>query len=361
MTNKTDDRSDVQFFGPDTTADRGWPEARRDDARAFLDALEGVERVVLTTHLNADGDGAGCQAALVDLLAARGIQARIVNPTRFPGQFRFLLPDEDPVLHADSEAGRQWCMGAHACIVVDTGEVTRIGRVRPLTEELPYLVIDHHPPGDRPIEGLAFRDASAAAAGELVYDLAVEMGGPWTRSVVEGLWVALLTDTGSFRFSNTSATTHRIAAELVERGARPDKLHDRVYGAFPERRYRLLARSIDTLGRSDCGRVAWMLVPPDAYEDLECRAPDLEGFVDIPRSIEGVEIALLFREVHDGVKVSLRANDEADVNEVARQFGGGGHVKASGALVSGKPMEEVCRTMVAAAVESLGPDPAGER
>ncbi|TVP74450.1 MAG: bifunctional oligoribonuclease/PAP phosphatase NrnA [Gemmatimonadales bacterium] len=338
------------------------PAHRSAGARAVLERLEDVGRVVLTTHVNADGDGVGCQVALVDLLEARGIQARIVNPTRFPDQFRFLLPDEDPVLEAGTEAAAQWCMGADLCLVVDTGEVTRIGRVRPLTDQLPYLVVDHHPEGDRPIEGFAFRDESAAAAGELVHALAREADGPWTRSVVEGLWVALLTDTGSFRFCNNTAGPHPIAAELVDRGARPDLLHDRVYGAFPERRFRLLARSLDTLSRSPCGRVAWMTVPPDAWDELDCRAPDLEGFVDIPRSIEGVRVALLFREVPEGVKVSLRANGDARVDRVARKFEGGGHPKASGALVPGRPLEEVRAAMSQAAVEDLGRDPgAGER
>lgn len=335
------------------------PAHRVAGARQLLERLEGVSRVVLTTHVNADGDGVGSQVALLELLAARGIESRIVNPTRFPRQFRFLLDDEDVVLDATTEEAATWCMGADVCLVVDTGEVTRIGRVRPLTSRLPYLVVDHHPEGDRPIEGFAFRDETAAAAGELVHAVARETDGPWTRGVVEGLWVALLTDTGSFRFSNTTAQTHRIAAELVDRGARPDLLHDKVYGAFPERRYRLLARSLDTLGRSPCGRVAWMTAPQDAFEELDCRAYDLEGFVDIPRSIEGVRVALFFREVHDGVKVSLRANGDARVDRIARRFEGGGHPKASGALVSGQSLAEVREAMWTAAVEDLDAEAEG--
>lgn len=297
--------------------------------------LDHAERVVLTTHLNADGDGTGCQAALVALLRARGAEVRIVNPTPFPELFRFLLPTPDPVLDVTGPEAREWCRDADLCVVVDTGEVNRIGRVHELVESLPKLVIDHHPAGDDAIEAETFRDVDAAAAGELVLDLVAAVDGPWSSSVVHGLYVALLTDTGSFRFSNSTPGAHEAAAELIRRGAEPDELWRQVYGSVPLRRYQLLQRALPTLEQSGDGRVAWMSVPLDAFRELECDSSDLEGMTDFPRGLEGVDLAILFRELEHGVKLSLRSNGGTDVNQLAREFGGGGHVRAAGAFVNG--------------------------
>jgi bifunctional oligoribonuclease and PAP phosphatase NrnA len=335
----------------------------------LLAALRRAERVVLTTHLNADGDGTGSEVAMLELLGALGVDARIVNPTPYPDLFRFLLPGAEEegsftgpggefahpaVLAAGSPEAAAWCREADLVLVLDTGEVPRIGRVKPMVEHLPHHIIDHHPAGDRPLEGPAYRDVTASATGELVFDLVHRAGGPWTRPVLEGLYVAILTDTGSFRFSNASPRAHRVAAELIARGARPDHLHTRVYGSAPLRRYRLLEASLPSLDRSADGRVSWMTVPADAYRKLGCDPADLEGLTDYPRTLEGTEVAVLFRHVDDGIKLSFRSNGEVDVNALARQFGGGGHVKASGALVQGD-FEKVRHRVIEAVKDAVSP------
>ena len=321
--------------------------------KAVLEALEGATSVVLTTHLNADGDGTGCQAALLDYLTHRDKEVWIVNPTPFPDQYRFLIDDPSRILSAGSETALRRCQAADLCVVVDTGEVPRIGRVNPLVAGVPKVIIDHHPAADRAIEGLSLRDDGAAAAGELVFDLLVEAGGPWTPAVVRGLYTAILTDTGSFRFANATPGVHRVAAELIALGASPDELYRRIYGSHPMRRFRLLQRALDTLATAHDGQVAWMVIPRSAYRELQCTPDDLEGMVDVPREVEGAEVALLFREMEDGsVKVSFRSNGEADVNQLARQFDGGGHVRASGAVIQGE-VDEVVQDVVQAAAGVL--------
>jgi bifunctional oligoribonuclease and PAP phosphatase NrnA len=347
---------------------------RLDQIDALLERLSGASRVVLTTHLNADGDGTGSQVAVLELLRSMGVEARIVNPTPYPDLFRFLLPGEGSdgdaggggqevpahpeVLHAGSTEAAEWCREADLVVVLDTGEVPRIGRVKPMVEHLPHVVVDHHPPGDRPIEGDAYRDVTASATGELVFDLVLRAGGPWNRTVLHGLYVAILTDTGSFRFSNATPRAHRVAAELIEKGARPDELHSRVYGSAPLRRYRLLEASLQTLDRSHDGRVSWMTVPEDSFRKLGCDPADLEGLTDYPRTLEGTEVAILFREVDDGIKISFRSNGDVDVNALARGFGGGGHVKASGALVQGD-LEKVTTRVIEAVKSAVSPGDQG--
>jgi len=317
------------------------PEHRKEAVQDLIRVLRGARKVILTTHLNADGDGVGSEAALLSLLTEAGVEAWIVNPTPFPDLFRFLVPDPSRVLDAAGEDAGRRCREADLCVVLDTGEKSRIGRVKPLIDHLPLAIIDHHPPGDDALVGTSLRDPSGSATGELIFDLVAAWGGPWTRAILEGLYVAILTDTGSFRFSNATPRAHRVAAELIERGAEPDVLYRKVYGHIPIRRVRLLEGALSTLEVAPGGGVAWMTVPEVLFRNMACTSEDLDGMVDLPRELEGVEVGLLFREIESGqVKVSLRSNAEVDVNRVAREFGGGGHVRASGALIPGT-LEEV--------------------
>ena len=319
----------------------GTPIHRKRAVREALDALQGSRRAILTTHLNADGDGVGCQAALVAWMRALGGHPHIVNPTAFPDLFRFLLPEKGWVLEASSAAAREACAEADLAVVLDTGEMPRIGRVKPMIEDIRTVVIDHHQPGGQPSGGTSFRDANACATGELVYDLVLASGGPWSRATQDGIYVAILTDTGSFRFSNATPSAHRIAADLIADGVDPEGLHRRVYGAAPERRLRLLAKALNTLEVDATAGVAWMVVPHQ-LEGTEPLAEDVEGLVDYPRSVEGVEVGLLFRRTaNGGTKISFRSTGAVDVNALARLFGGGGHVKASGALVEGLPADVI--------------------
>lgn len=314
------------------------PESRRRDVRRVADALRASRRPVLTTHLNADGDGAGSEIALAAWLRAQGSRPSIINPTPFPDQFRFLVPHDSWIVDAGSEAARDACAQADLAVVLDTGEFPRIGRLKPMIGHLQTVVVDHHPPGDQSIGGLSLRDPGASATGELVFDIMHATAGPWPPEALDAIYVAILTDTGSFRFSNSTPAAHRLVADLISEGVDPEALHRRVYGQAPLRRLRLLEAALATLQAEE--GVGWMTIPPKAYAELEAVQDDLEGMVDYPRSVEGVNVALLFRSTTKGTKISFRSDGLVDVNALAREFGGGGHVRASGALVRG-PLDEV--------------------
>lgn len=329
------------------------PTRREKSVRAVLDALEGADRLVLTTHENADGDGCGSEIALLHWLRARGKEAWIVNPTPYPRMYEHLVENRSWIVAASSADATELAAGADLGVVLDTGEVTRIGRMKPLLDPLPLVIVDHHPPGDRPLQGVDLREPDAAATGELVYDLILAAGGEWSPVIDNAIYTALLTDTGGFRFSNTSAGVLRMAADLVERGVDPEAMHERAYGAAPLRKYRVLRAALATLETDPSGRVAWMTVPEDDWERLDAQPDDLEGLVDYPRSVEGVEVGLLFRTTRDGsTKISFRSNGGVDVNRLARLFDGGGHVRAAGARVSA-PLEEVRKQVVEAAIEAI--------
>lgn len=329
------------------------PSGRAAAVKKAKNALLASRRAVLTTHLNADGDGAGCEAAVASWLRAHGTEAWIINPTPFPDQFRFLVESDDWVVPAGSEKARRLCATADLAVVLDTGEVPRIGRVRDLIRDLPTLVVDHHPPGARSISGIPLRDASACATGELVYDLVTAADGPWTELVALGIYVAILTDTGGFRFTNATPDCHRIAADLIERGVNPETTHDRIYGEAPLRRFELLRDALDTLQHDPETGVSWMIVPTESFERVGATGEDLEGMIDVPRTLVGTKVALLFRGTSTSdIKVSFRSNGAVDVNALARRFDGGGHVKASGATLAG-PMDRAVAEVVEATREAV--------
>lgn len=318
------------------STDKGAEGAREGAVQAVLNAVRGASRIVLTTHVNADGDGAGSEAAVASWLRSTGREVWILNPTRFPPAFEFLLEDPEWVVEAGTPYANEITARADLAVVLDTAEVGRIGRVRPLVDHLPKVIVDHHVESAQPIQGTTLRIPEACATGELVYDLIQAAGDPFTDRARHGIYVAILTDTGGFRFANATPRAHAITAEMIAGGVDPEATWGRVYGSAPMRRYLLLAECLRTLDMDEELGISWMIVPRSAYDQLEATAQDLDGFVDYPRSLAGVHVGLLFRETRSGeIKVSLRSNGPVDVNKVAREFGGGGHVKASGALLSG--------------------------
>ncbi len=333
------------------------PPARAAAARELAAVFTPGRQVVLTTHVNADGDGIGSEVGLWHLLQARGVTATIANPTPVPDRFHFLLPaGADRSERAVKEIER-----ADLIVVLDIGDLGRVGDLghRVTARSVPVVCIDHHvspgslPPGPRLI------DPVATATAELVHDLAASLGWPITPACARALYVGILTDTGGFRFSNSTPRALRVAAALLEAGVDPESIYEQVYASAPEGRIRLLAEVLETLVVEPEG-MAWVTVPPGALERHGADADDLDGIVEFARSVAGTRLALLFRQLANGrVKVSLRSRGAVDVAALAQRFGGGGHVKAAGASLEGA-MGDVQATVLAAARDYIRNGAAGE-
>ncbi len=324
-------------------------DADRAAAVALAAAFQPGQRVCLTTHVNPDGDGLGSEVGLAHLLRARGLEVSVTNPTPTPARFQFLF-DELPGVDRTPEAVKE-IRRADVIAVLDISELGRLGMLAEAVRQrgVPVACIDHHvsqgalPPGPR------YVDPTASATGELVFEVALANGWQLGQPAARALYVALLTDTGGFRFSNTHPRTLRIAAELLETGLDPEGIYLDVYARAPEGRPRLLAEALQTLVVEPDVGLAWVTVPPGAVERFGLTSDDLDGVVEYPRSVEGVRMALLFREMSAGrVKVSLRSVGSVDVAAFARQFGGGGHTKAAGLAVVGS-LAEVQATVLSAA------------
>ncbi len=328
------------------------PPQRRESIERLAQELRAGRSVAISTHINADGDGCGSETALARLLGQLGIRSQIVNPTPWPDMYKFMLGSD---VHDASDMGAKALKEADVMVVLDISDVKRLGvlaeAVRKLT--IPKLVIDHHLPSDEPPGTLLLADTAACATGELIYDFAVCLGLEITPDIARALYVALLTDTGGFRFSNTTARCLTIAGQLIASGVEPEEMYARLYASMSLGRLHLLRDALATLEVDPEYGISWISVAAGAPEQYGLRSEDLEGIAEHPRSIGGTRLAIFFRDLgHDKVKVSLRSTGDVDVNKFAKQFGGGGHAKAAGALIDGD-LEVVRKKVVAAAREFL--------
>lgn len=332
----------------------GVPAGRRRAARALAAAIEPGMRVLLTTHVNADGDGVGSEVALWHLLRALGARPIIANPTPIPDRFRFLLAEAagaDQTDRAVREIER-----ADLILVLDISDLGRLGHLTPTiaARKVAVACIDHHMSNGSLPDGPRLVDPAACATGELVYDLARAARWALPLPAARALYVSLLTDTGGFRFSNTSPRALQVAAHLLTHGLDPEAIYSDVYADVPEGRVRLLAEALDTLVVEVPPGLAWITVPPGALERHGVSPDELDGVVEFPRSIAGVRLALLFRQLASGrIKISFRSVGLLDVARLAEQFGGGGHKKAAGASLEGT-LAEVQERVLAEARRTLG-------
>jgi phosphoesterase RecJ-like protein len=302
--------------------------------------------------MNADGDGCGSETALARMLMQRGLDVRIVNPTPWPSLFDYLLGDDVKDMTAKGSAALK---GIDLLIVLDISDVKRLGSLTETVRALnvPKLVIDHHIASDDPAGNIILTDVTACATGELVYDLGCALGFEITPAIAQALYAAILTDTGSFKFSNTTPRCHAMAADLLATGVDPEESYVRIYASAPAGRVRLLGEVLDTLGVDESVGLTWLSMNAGALEKYDVRQEDLDGIVEHARSIAGTRMALFFRDLGYGkVKLSFRSTGDVDVNAFAKQFGGGGHAKASGALIAGT-LTEVRERVIAAAREYL--------
>jgi phosphoesterase RecJ-like protein len=301
------------------------------DIEPVLAALRGHERFAVTSHENPDGDALGSLLAMHLMLQALGKDSVMVmaGVAPLPAEYRFLELFERGLLR-EAPADRT----ERVLVAVDCANATRIADPS-LLEGTPLAVnIDHHHDNTR------FADVNlvipaASSTGELLADLGDALGVALTPEIAEALYVALVTDTGRFQYTNTTPKALRLAADLVEAGADVHKVFQGVYETVQFAKLKLLARALDRAQIFDGGRIVVSYLLRGDFADVGAEEPYSEGIIDYLRAVEGAELAALIREPpRDGSparKVSLRASvDELDVSAIARGFGGGGHRQAAG-------------------------------
>ncbi|MEE9392439.1 MAG: DHH family phosphoesterase [Planctomycetota bacterium] len=317
-----------------------------------LTVLNAGQRFVVTGHEMVDGDSTGCELALHYGLKSLGKTVEIVNNETIMDRYQFL----DPEGHCgvfDAAAFSRQLEAADAMIVVDNNSWSRLRDLEPAARafEKPVICIDHHRVSE-PFSAWHLYDTAAAATGELVFDLLKALGATIDAAAAEALFVALTADTGWFRYSNTTRRSFDIARELVDCGADPDRVNRETnYQETLELR-RLMGRLWNGVQTACNGKVAWGVLSQEMVRAEGVRMKDTDGFIDELRTLKGVGIVALIKELANGeIKLSLRSSPPYSAHAVATQLGGGGHRHASGATLKGplaEAVERVAGLMMAA-------------
>ena len=302
---------------------------------------------LITSHINLEGDSIGSQLALYALLKALGKEAYIIDEDA-PAELYSFLPMIDKI---NTDLGN--IPKCDVTMIIDCPVIKRSGEVaRLIDKKSPLCNIDHHVSNTN-FGDINWVDPMASSGAELVYRLFKAFNQPIDRDTALVIYVAILTDTGSFGYENTNADTHKIVAELLETGIRPLDVRNRIYENRSLKEFKLLEKILSTLKSTESGKVSYLCVTKKMLSECGCEPGVTEGFINYPRSVRGTEIAILFLEnpyEKNKIQISLRSKGKADVNKLAARFGGGGHHNASGCVMDGK-IQDVIKKVLAAAEE----------
>ncbi|MFI5120565.1 MAG: bifunctional oligoribonuclease/PAP phosphatase NrnA [Thermoanaerobaculia bacterium] len=314
--------------------------------------LAAGKRFLLTGHRNPDGDALGSALGLALALESRGKEARVVMRDAWPSAYA-KMPAISRVTVADALPA-DWPSGWDALLTMECPDADRAGWPNLLAGRV--VNVDHHP-GNTRYGTLNLVDLPAAAVGEIVADLLDVLGWPLSADIATNLWVSLVSDTGSFRYSNTTPKALALGARLVAEGAQPGPVNEFLFEAAPLSALKLEALVLGTLELHAGGTVATVELPRRFFDESGARDSDTEGLVNRARGIDGVRAALLLREGEGGeIRCSLRSKGIVDIRSVAVRHAGGGHRNASGCRVAGTLASAKATLVpeVAAAVEAAG-------
>lgn len=312
------------------------------DLDGIVAALKEIESAVVVSHLHPDGDAVGSVLAMGYFLESLGTaKVRCVLEDSTPRIYRW-LPGVDRIVSSE-DLGDEF----DTLVIVDVAQLDRIGKLgeRDLSGKR-IIVVDHHL-AETPEGRVNFVDPTYSSCGEIIADLFEAAGIPFSKEAALCIFVALVTDTGGFRYSNTNARSHRIAARLMEEDIDVAEVCERVFEVMSEGKFQLLRRVLDRMVIEGDAGIAYSKVFRKDIEDVNAKSEDFDGLVNFVRNIEGVRVGILFRELEEKrTKVSVRARDGFNAADFLEEFGGGGHAGAAGVTMA-KPLEE-------AEVELLG-------
>jgi phosphoesterase RecJ-like protein len=296
-----------------------------------VELIEKKDRFAITSHVRPDGDGLGSSLGLFWLLKSLNKDVEVIMHDPAPHAYQ-QLPGAGTIRVAPR-------IGEHfdAVFIIECSDLDRPG-LEDLDQQF-VVNIDHHSTTEL-FGGINWIDSTAAACGEMVYNLCKATGVRVTKEIAECVYTALLTDTGSFHYSNTTERTFKIASELVRTGVRPAKTAEALFGSYQWPKIELLSQVLSTAKRDDTGHVAWMWQTLAMQEQTKAAEEDADGFVNYPLAVGEVEATALFKETSPGVyRTSLRSKGDVNVAKIAEQFGGGGHRNAAGCTLKGTSSE----------------------
>jgi len=322
---------------------------RKPDWKSLQTFFQGKRRILITSHVHPDGDAIGSEIAMAEYLRGQGLQVFILNTDPTPSFFAFIAHDQGiEQYQAETHAGLMPTLDG--CVVVDISDWARLKEIgRQLQQHnIPVACVDHHIPTDHMGE-TQINLQHASSTGEVLYRFFKAARAPMNRTMVNALYLCVLTDTGSFRYSNTSPYCLRMAADLLKQGAEFKTIYEQVYESDSQARMILKGRMLADMKFECQGRLAYFMLTQALLQETGAAMWETEGFSELPRLVKGVEISIMFTETADGhVRVSFRSRGHIPINGLAGQFGGGGHLYAAGATLA-MPLAEGMDKVLSAA------------
>lgn len=302
-------------------------------ASDIIEKIKKEKRFLITSHLSPEGDALGAELALARLLRLLKKEVIIVNEDPVSLEYKFL-----PGVSKISNFKKNY--NFDVAIAVDCSDLDRVGKIKEIIGDKFIINIDHH------ISNSGFGDlnwigADYSAACEMIYELYCAMSLKIDRAAALNLYTGIMTDTGSFRYSNTSSRTHKIVSHLLEWKLPVNRIYQIIYESIPFSDMKLLSMILTNLKRSSDGKIAWLAIKREILARKKTSFDLSEAALSFLRSIKGVEVSLVFREkaIPGLIRVNFRSRGKVDVNKIAQSFGGGGHKTASGATIQGSLMD----------------------
>ena len=295
------------------------------------------EKIFISTHINPDGDSLGSAFAMYHYLKKLGKDCRIINHSEVPLVYSFL--NEKEIFNEISDENIAFIKNADLGIILDIGDFYRLGEVANIIESttVETINIDHHPLTENDFFTHNFINLDASSVGEILYSYFSSLGSDIIdKEMMLGIYSAVLTDTGSFRFSNTNQLSHEIAVDAIKMGINISEIYQNIYENSSVSRIKLLGNVIQKLNFDCNGELLWFSLNNDMVKEVDGTNQDFDGFTDFFRGIQGVEIALMLYDLKGKVRLSFRSKGKYKVNNVAKKMGGGGHPFAAAALVDGE-------------------------
>jgi len=322
------------------------------DIQRFQTIISEHNSFVLTTHVNPDGDGLGSELAMKHFLQKLGKDVSIINHSETPKQYDFLDKTNSELLCFDEKRDSEKILASDCIIILDTNQGNRLRSMENVVKKssAKKVIVDHHLEPEMFADEY-FIDDNYSSTGEIIFNLldAMRKANPkldFDKQIATELYIAIMTDTGSFRFPRTNKETHLIIAELLSYGVDPTKAFANVYERWSKGRMVLLGKVLNEMKFAFDNKLAYIVCTKKMFEETQTDVEETDNFTTYPMSIDGVLGAVLINELDNGVKISFRSKGDIPFNEFAKEFGGGGHKNAAGARIHNVQLDDIVKEVV---------------
>ena len=306
----------------------------------LFELVKSSKKILLSTHINPDGDGLGSEVAMYNYLHKLGKECKIVNISDIGEKYRFLNKN-DIIEKYDRNIHKNWIESCDCALIFDIGNYKRLGEIAEILQNnnIYKVSIDHHPSNDNFFDH-RFLDIQAPATGYLVWKFFKSIEFKFNKDSAEALYTALITDTGSFRYNSTTPDCHTMAKEILEIGVKPYNVYASVYEQRTIPQVKLLSAVIESMYMKS--EFLSIRISQKMLKQCDADLEDVDGFTDFARSIKGVEVSFMISEINQNkFRINFRSRGKYIINDIAQYFNGGGHKLAAGATVENTTIDKL--------------------